>query len=275
MGVEPRTALKAQRRERGMSQEKLAEQVGVSVGAVRDWEQGRRQPQPDTRPLLARALEVSLPDLAILLAGKQPPMSLARSDGHREVVPGWLSIFSGLEQTASTMRTYEPTVLPGLLQTPDYAEAILRADISERTDRDVARLVAMRLERQAVLTRTPSPLYLSAVVDEVALRRVAGSREVMAAQLARLADVASLPNVELQVLPINRGAHAVGFGAFTILAFSWGAETVYIENRASAIYLEAPSEVAAHAAVFAELGRLALSPADTVEFIRAVGEAYQ
>lgn len=258
-----------------MSQERLAETLGVSVGAVRDWEQGRRHPQPDTRPALARALDVSLPDLALLLAGKQPPMSGPGNDGHREVVPGWLSIFSGLEQTAATMRSYEPTVLPGLLQTPAYAEAILRADISERTDEDVDRLVAMRLERQAVLTRMPNPLYLSAVVDEVALRRIAGSRRVMADQLDHLADVVGVHNVELQVLPFDRGAHAVGFGAFTILAFSWGAETVYIENRASAIYLEAPNEVAAHAAVFAELARLALPPADTAEFIRAVRETYR
>lgn len=257
-----------------MSQERLAELVGVSVGAVRDWEQGRRHPQPDTRPVLARVLDVSLPDLALLLAGK-PPVALTRNDGHHELAPGWLTIFAGLEQTASTMRTYEPTVLPGLLQTPAYAEAILRADITERTDEDVARLVEMRLDRQAVLTRVPSPLYLSAVVDEVALRRIAGNRRVMADQLDHLLDVAGLPNVELQVLPFAAGAHAVGFGAFYILAFPWGHESVYVENRATAFHLESPAEVAAHAAVFAELARLALTPADTVEFIRAVGESYQ
>lgn len=255
-----------------MSQERLAELVGCSVGAVRDWEQGRRHPQPDTRPALARALDVSLPDLALLLSGKPPAV---RNDGHREVAPGWLSIFVGLEQTASTMRTYEPTVLPGLLQTCAYAEAILRADITDRTDEDVARLVDMRLDRQSVLTRSPSPLYLSAVVDEVAVRRVAGSSRVMADQLDHLVAVAGWPNVELQVLPFAAGAHSVGFGAFYILAFPWGNESVYVENRATAFHLESPGEVAAHAAVFAELARLALSPSESVEFIRAVGETYK
>lgn len=255
-----------------MSQERLAELVGVSVGAVRDWEQGRRHPQPGTRPALARALDVSLPDLALLLTGK-PPM--VRNDGHHEVAPGWLTIFVGLEQTAATMRTYEPTVLPGLVQTAGYAEAILRADITDRTDEDVSRLVAMRLERQAVLTRTPGPLYLSAVVDEVALRRPAGGCEVMAGQLDHLVDAAGLPNVELQVLPFAAGAHSVGFGAFVVLAFPWGTESVYVENRATALHLEHPAEVAPHTAVFAELARLALPPAESVEFIRAVGETYR
>jgi transcriptional regulator with XRE-family HTH domain len=255
-----------------MSQEKLAETLGVSVGAVRDWEQGRRHPQPDTRPALAQALDVTLPDLALMLDGQAPT---SRNDGHQQVVPGWLNIFVGLEQTATTFRGYEPTVLPGLLQTPAYAEAILRSDIAERSDADIARLVGLRLERQAVLTRTPYPLHLQVVVDEVALHRVAGSPTVMLDQLDHLTRTAELPNVEMQVLPFARGAHPIGFGAFVILGFPWGTEAVYLENRATATYLEAPNEVEAHAAVFTELSRLALSPGESVEFIRATRGTYR
>ena len=253
-----------------MSQEKLAEEVGVSVGAVRDWEQGRRHPQPDTMPAYATVLDVSLPDLATMLDGGIPPPPPTNG---QEVVPGWLNIFAGLEQTAATIRVYEPTVLPGLLQTPAYAEAILRSDIAQRSDTDIARLVQLRLDRQVALVRT-SPVRLLAVVDEVALRRVAGDGDVMVAQLDHLTAVAALPNVDLQVLPFTAGAHSVGFGAFVILGFSWGAETVYLENRASAMYQEEPHQVAAHAAVFAHLSRLALSPAESVEFVRSARGNY-
>jgi transcriptional regulator with XRE-family HTH domain len=251
----------------GFTQEQLAYELDVTPSTVARWERGEATPRAWYRPALAKRLGISLAELADLLAGEE-------ADESQAIAPGWLNVYVGLEQSACRYRGYEPTVIPGLLQTPAYADAILRGDITPRTEADLTRLVRMRMDRQKALTRRPHPLDVSVVVDEVALRRVMGGRDVMARQLEHLADAARCPNVTLQVMPIEGRSHSVGFGAFVILGFPWasGTDLVYQENRANAVYLEAPHEVKPHVAVFEHLAEVALSPWESIDLIRTVAK---
>jgi transcriptional regulator with XRE-family HTH domain len=190
------------------------------------------------------------------------------------VVPEWLSLHVGLEQGASQIRAFEPLVVPGLLQTPDYAAAVLRSDMTPRTDKQIAELVELRTTRQEILTRNENPTELWVVLDEVALRRVGGDRPTMAAQLAHLAAMADRPNVTVQVLPIDHGVYSHTFGAFKVFGFQWVSDpgVVYLEHRDGALYLEESHEVEGHALVFQHLGVLALPPQDSLAMIRNLAE---
>lgn len=190
------------------------------------------------------------------------------------VVPEWLSLHVGLEQGAAQIRTFEPLVVPGLLQTPEYAAAVLRTDMTPRTEKQIAELAEIRTTRQQIITRDDDPTELWVVLDEVALRRTAGDRPTMAGQLAHLAAMAERPNVTVQVVPIAHGVYSHTFGAFKVFGFRWVSDpgVVYLEHRDGALYLEEPHEVEGHALVFQHLGVLALSPQDSLTMIRNLTE---
>jgi transcriptional regulator with XRE-family HTH domain len=187
-------------------------------------------------------------------------------------VPNWLSLFVGLEQGASDLRAFEPIVVHGLLQTPEYATAVLRSDLVPRTETHVTRLVELRMARQAALTRASDPLRLSVVMDESVLHRTTGNDEVMKAQLGHLVAMARRPNVTLQVLPLTAAVFTQVFGTFFILGFPWESDPglVYIENRTGAVYLEQLHEIEGHSLVFQQLSVLALSPTESVALIEDV-----
>ncbi|BCB85888.1 hypothetical protein Psuf_032010 [Phytohabitans suffuscus] len=140
---------------------------------------------------------------------------------------GWWHAYStvltgayvGLEQAAEAVRAYEQQVMPGLLQTEEYAKAMIRAARPDITTDEVERRVRVRLNRQSLLTQD-DPIDLWVVLDEAVLSRPIGGDAVMCAQLERLIEAAELPNVTLQVLPFEVGAHAGMDGTFTILTFS-------------------------------------------------------
>ena len=261
-----RARLRARREEQGFSQERLAEAVGASVASVRDWEQGRRLPHPDTRPQIAQALEVTLPELALLLDQAVAP------NGH--AVPNWLGHLASLEQAAARIWAFEPVVVHGLLQTPEYATAVEGVGPSPVNPDHVAQKVGTRVARQAVLTRQPNPLRLSVVLDESVLYRVAGGGEVMAAQLAHLASVASLPDVTVQVLPLAAGVFCAAFGSFSAYASTDGPAPymVVTEDRAGPHYLDRPPDVEAHVALWRYLSAVALPPSESLDLIRTTAE---
>lgn len=186
-------------------------------------------------------------------------------------VSNWLSLFVGLEQGASTFRSFETFVVPGLLQTPGYAAAVLRSDLVPRTDDHVTRLVELRMARQTALTRSSDPLRLSVVIDESALHRGTGDHEVMRGQLDHLVEMAGRPNVTLQVLPLSARAFTLNF-PFVILGFPWESDPglVYIENRTGAVYLEQLHEIEGHSLVFQQLSVLALSSEESVALLEDV-----
>ncbi|MET9085444.1 helix-turn-helix transcriptional regulator [Streptomyces sp. NPDC004237] len=160
-----------------------------------------------------------------------------------EVLPSGMATYAGLEADARVLRSYESVTVHGLLQTEDYARAVIAA-VRPNEPHEVDQLVRFRKERQALLTRRPDPLELWVVLEESALRRPVGGTEVMAAQLRHLAEAATLPNVTLQIMPTAKGAHAALAGTFSLLEFEPHTPTVvYVDSIAGNVYLEKERDV--------------------------------
>lgn len=194
---------------------------------------------------------------------------------YNDVIPDWFSVYVELEGAASSISAYEAELIPGLLQTEDYARTIHRAMQVETPDGEIERQVALRMQRQQLLTRSdPSPPRLWAIVNEAALRRPVGSRDAMRAQLEHLRELAARPNVTLQVLPFDAGAHASMINAFSILGFpdSQDPSVVYIESLTGALYLEKPHEVDRYNVAFDHLKASALNTTASAALINRVAK---
>ncbi|GAB2919032.1 helix-turn-helix transcriptional regulator [Micromonospora polyrhachis] len=179
----------------------------------------------------------------------------------------WSKTFFQLEEQTSRLTSWEPMLVPGLLQTEDYTRAVMRAIGIPEAEARVR--VTARQSRQVILKR-PQPPQLHAIVDEIALRRVLGDRRVMARQLRRLVELAESPHVRLQVLPFGVGGHPGLDGPFLILDFEREPSVVHQEPKMSSVFLEEPDQVAIFRRTADRLARMALSPARSVEFIARV-----
>ncbi len=178
--------------------------------------------------------------------------------------------YLGLESAASDIRIYEVCLIPGLLQTEDYARALIRLGSAASED-EIRRRTELRVSRQEVL-RGPNPPQLWAVVDEGALRRPVGGREVVLGQLRHLVQMADHPAVTLQILPFHAGSHAAMGGPFTILRFAEPdlQDVVYIEQLTSALYLDKPSEVDSYLEVMEQLCLQAEPVANTTKVLKQI-----
>ncbi len=178
--------------------------------------------------------------------------------------------FIGLEAETSKIETFETSILPGLLQTKRYAEACLSRGRAQHDPKAVAKRVAVRVERQKILTAA-DPAQLHAIVDEAAIRRLVGGPEVMRAQLEHLLELATLPHITLRVVPFNRGEHAGTGGSFAILHFPDARDDsiAYLETVAGQLFVEEESEVADYTAAFSRLQNDALGVADTIAVMAA------
>ncbi len=187
----------------------------------------------------------------------------------------YFATYVGLEQAAASLSYYVSMVVPGLLQTPEYAKAMFAGGLpSEINLARSDQLIDVRLRRQQVLTRDPA-LQVSAVLDEAVLHRVVGGPEVMSAQLHHLVEAAAMPNVTLQVIPFSVGAHPAMDDLFTILKFGNSAPSVvYVEGLMGWLYLEREHEVARYEQVFEHLCGIALSPRETIDLVSEVGARY-
>jgi len=185
-----------------------------------------------------------------------------------DILPNWFQTYLGLEEAAALIRTYEVQFVPGLLQTEDYARAVITHGNPAAPPEEIERRVSLRMKRQQLLTRSDAP-QLWAVVDEAALRRRMGSHAVMGAQLERLIKASELPNVTLQVLPFHAGAHAAEAGAFTILRFPEPdlPDVVYIEQLTGALYLDKRDDADVHMAAMDRLGVESAPPRTTVKIL--------
>lgn len=176
--------------------------------------------------------------------------------------------FVGLEAEASSMRVWEPVVLPGLLQTEAYMRALMRTGRSSDPPENIDRRVALRIKRQDRL-KGPSPLTLSAIVDESVIRRVVGGADVMGDQLRHLLGQAQLPNVILRVLPLDAGEHLFLSGPAALLEFreTTHSDVVYLEGLAGDYYEEQPLEVARYRNELERLSSMALDRRMSVKMI--------
>jgi transcriptional regulator with XRE-family HTH domain len=269
---------------------KLREQSGLSVTDAAKklgWQQSRlsrietRQsgiPAPDLRKLL-NTYEVEDEE------HRKHLFDLARRVNER----GWWQKYAGLiggeyadlislEEEARAIRSYEQELVPGLLQTPEYARAYLRAAWPGGTTREIDRRVEVRLELQEILVRSdPPPPRFHVVLSEGALRRPVGGREVMRGQLEHLMRPRDRANVSIQVLPFDAGVHPAMVGPFTTLTFTDPDDLgiVYVENATGALFLEEPAELRVYDEIWSALQASALSADDSLAFLKSISFGYR
>ena len=222
-------------------------------------------------------VSVRVVDLRLLLDryGDQDPERraylerLARDSNKRgwwqdygDTIPPYYADFIGLETDASYIKTWEPTIVPGLLQTPEYARAVMLANPAMISPDKLDNLISIRQARQARLEQS-TDVRLDAVIWEAAVITTIGGDEVQRGQLARLLELMNLPNISVQVLPLEAGDKANMSGSF--VTFSFGSErsvsTVFVETLTSSQYLEGDQELRGYTLVFDALRSAALSPA--------------
>jgi hypothetical protein len=189
----------------------------------------------------------------------------------QDVVPDWFHVYVGLEEAAQLIRVYEVQFVPGLLQTEGYARATILQGSPGLDSEEVERRVQLRLGRQKLLSRDNPPRFW-VIVDEAALRRPMGGRDVHIAQIERLMDVVSEPNITLQVMPFRYGGHAAEGGTFTIMRFPETdlPDIVYMEYLTGAHYIDKPEDVERYAAVMERLSVAGTSPDRTREILAGI-----
>ncbi|MET9557375.1 helix-turn-helix transcriptional regulator [Streptomyces sp. NPDC006645] len=259
---------------KGMTAEEVAERLLVSQSKISRLENGRRSiSQRDVRDLCG-VYEVE--DNRIV----ESLMQMAKDSRQQ----GWwhafgdipYSVYIGLETDAASLRVYEPQVVPGLLQTRGYAEALITGALPETSPTDVEKRVSVRVRRQERVNAPEQPLRLWAVIDESALRRVVGGRQLMREQLEFLVELSQLPHVTVQVLPFEMGAHPGISGHYAILEFpdATDSSVVYIEGVTSDLYLEKANDVQKYSVMYEHLRAQALNADQTREFISDIAKGY-
>lgn len=199
--------------------------------------------------------------------------------GLADAVPDYFALFLGLEASATQLQSYDGLVVPGILQTAAYAQAVIRAGERARPDHEVARRVELRMARQELIERAEEPLQVWSVLDEGVLHRQVGGVEVMREQLERLVKLAERPNIDIQVLPVTAGAHAGAEGTFSLLTFPPELHSdpgvVYVETRVRGIYYEDPAEIQSYRQALTRLQVQALSPDESPTMIQRIAEEFR
>jgi transcriptional regulator with XRE-family HTH domain len=264
-------ALRQLREEHNLSCTDAGKAVGWSESKVSRIETGRVGiQQPDLERLLD-LYEVSGETRVALLTLRRQATHRGWWHSYTDALPTWFEAYVGLEDGAKSLFTYQNQLVHGLMQTEDYATALIRAAQPAATADEVERQLAARATRQALLT-AGNPLRVWAVLDEAVLRRPVGGTATMRAQLNRLREIAAFPNVTLQVLAFDAGAHASMGTSFELLQFPEAGDTaiVYIEDHTSSQYLEAAADLDRYTLIFDHLRASALAPERSAEFIGQV-----
>ncbi|GHD59937.1 transcriptional regulator [Streptomyces mirabilis] len=190
---------------------------------------------------------------------------------YSDVLPSWFPTYVGLEGAAHLIRSYEVQFVHGLLQTEAYAHAVVARGMRGASPADIERRVALRLERQKYLVSEKAPEF-HIVLDEAALRRPYGDREVMRGQLQHLIEVSERPNVRLQVMPFSFGGHSGESGSFTILSFPESdlSDVVYLEQLTSALYLDKREDVTQYEGALKQLQQDSPGPSESRDLLRGL-----
>lgn len=192
-----------------------------------------------------------------------------------DVIPRWFEVYVGLEAAASRLLEYQPELVPGMLQTEEYATAVLRT-ADNPSEADIKRQLKVRLGRQRVVVLEDQP-EVAVILNEAVLRRPVGGPEVMAAQLGQLCSLSERKDLSLRVVPFAAGAHGSMLGSFTILEFPNNGEpdTVYVEELTGALYLDKAEEVAAYHYQFERLLEHALDEDQTRDLMTTCAKEYE
>jgi transcriptional regulator with XRE-family HTH domain len=258
----------------GLTREEAARQLEWSTSTIFRIETGRSRPQPGNVRVLLELYGVTGPERDGLIRLAREARQPGWWHSFRDVLPNPYEVFIGLEAGAASIRNFEPVVVPGLLQTEEYARQMSRGGPRELDREDIERRVQVRIERQRILTREDRP-RLWAVIDEAVIRRVAGGPDVMAEQLRHLIECAEQGKTTLQVVPFSAGAHAGTTGPFIILDFPEPTDpsVVYVETLAGDLYLEERADVDRYTLAFDRLLAAALHPDDSVRLVQQAADA--
>ncbi|WP_250000760.1 helix-turn-helix transcriptional regulator [Actinoplanes sp. M2I2] len=266
LGVELRRHREAAR----VTIDMVAERLGCSPSKVSRIETGHTSATPQD-------VQAMMDIYGVTDDVKQELVQIAREARQK----GWWHPFStvlsgayvGLEAAARSVRTYESQVVPGLLQTEEYAIAMIRAARPGDSDQEIERRVRVRMERQSLLIQD-DPIDLWVVLDEAVVSRPVGGDQVMRDQLASLITAARLPNVTVQIVPFAAGAHAGMDGTFAILEFEeeGDADVVFTENATGGLFLEKAEELSKYIFIFDTIRTTALPPGESIEMIQMLAE---
>lgn len=258
----------------GLRQSHAAEALTASVTKVTKMERGGvPMRDPDIRALCHLYGETDEVAIGRLLA-------LARTDRERRKAKGWWNQYPqlsamveyvALEDIATSIRNWELSFIPGLLQMPDYARAVAVGAGSWEDPSDIEPFVEARLARQARL-RSERPLELWAVIHESALRQLVGGRDLMRAQLGHLLELSDLDTVKIQVVPFLAGVHPGMIGAFSVVSFAepGALDVVHMDVPSSTLWLESEADAARHGRIFDRIARVGLAERNAIDLIEAI-----
>jgi Domain of unknown function (DUF5753)/Helix-turn-helix domain len=266
------SVLRRLRTEKGITRDEAGDAIRASAWKIHRLENGQVGfKDRDLVDLLTLYGVTDQDETAALLELAREANSPGWWSRHADLVPPWFRTYMDLESAATLIRTYQGQLVPGLLQTADYASATIAGMLLPRSPEEVERRVTLKLARQQILERPDGP-RLWAVVDEAALRRPVGGEQVMREQLERLIDAARLPSVVLQVLPVSVGAHPAMAGAFSILRFADRdlPDIVYVEHLTNAQYLDKRDDVNPYLHVMDSISMRAAPPPKTVDILSRI-----
>jgi transcriptional regulator with XRE-family HTH domain len=259
--------LRFYRMEAGLSQTELATLVNISHDVISKIETGQRAPAGDFPPRLDAVPELDTRGALTRLWDR------LRKSARNRAYPGWFDRWPEAEARATALRWYEPLLVPGLLQTEDYARAVLRTRIGD-TDEEIDEMVAARMGRQAILEKDRPPT-LWVVLDEGILHRPVGGTYVTREQLNRLAEAARRPNVVIQVIPASVGAHqGLNGGAFIVADLPDPRSVAYQDTAVSGQIVESPEGIASLIILWDTLKSDALSRAASLELIEEAAKTW-
>ncbi|MGW7515039.1 helix-turn-helix domain-containing protein [Streptomyces sp. NPDC054796] len=252
--------MKLFRERAGLTQPELGDKVGYGGDHVASVERGRRIPKPE------------MIDAVDSVAKAGGVLSAMKEEVARARYPAFFRDAARLEMQAVELSVYSSQAVPGLLQTEEYARAVLTMRRPLLDEETVEQRLAARLERQELIDRRPAPV-LSFVIEESVLRRPIGGKQSLRGQLAQLLSIGQKRNVEIQVMPTDREDHAGLDGAFSLLSPKGGEQVAYIEGQGRSSTVTAREEVRAIAARYGIIRAQALTPRESLAFIeRLLGE---
>lgn len=267
--------LRALREAGGISREEAGRAIGASPSRIGEGERGRTGfDDRDVAGLLTLYGVTDEAERATLLALAGQAAGRAWWQAYDDVVPAWFEPYLGLEQGASVIRCFEARLVPGLLQTEDYARAIIRRECPDAPQLEIDRRVGLRMRRQRML-RGPEAAKFWGLIDEAALRRPPCGPSVMRAQLQHLIWMTELPHINVQVLPVHAtgsGVRATAGGPVTLLRFSEAdlPDAVYLDQLTGAIYPDEPHDVRHYTEMLDRLAVGAVPPEATVDLLRRI-----
>ncbi len=266
------TQLRRLREAKGISRQAAGYAIRASEAKISRLELGRVGfKQRDVADLLTLYGVNDLQEREVVLGLAHGASSPGWWHKYSDVLPSWFEMYLGLEQVASVIRNYEVQFVPGLFQTEAYARAVIMLGYPDSSASEIDRRVGLRMARQELLAKPDAPSIWT-VVDEAALRRLVGGRQVMRLQLERLLQLIELPHVTLQIVPFGAGGHAAAGGSFSILRFSDLdiQDIAYLEQLTSALYLDKRSDVDHYMLVMDRLCVEADPPDDSTKLLAKI-----